>query len=182
MAADDPTHAQPTPDQLAVIAYERLRQIAHSFFARMPPGQTLQPTALVHEAYLKLAEQHPDAFASPAHFVSVGTRAMRQVLVDHARRRGALKRGGDRHRVTLGDVANTGEESVVDILTLDDAIAALASRSPRQAEIVSCRFFGGFSMPEIADAVGASLATVERDWRAARAWLRVHLEDALEPG
>lgn len=153
-----------------------MREIAGSFFARMPAGQTLQPTALVHEAYLKLAEQCPGAFESPSHFVSVGTRAMRQVLVDHARRRGAAKRGGDMHRITLTAVASTGDRSLIDALTLDEAITELAALSPRQAEVVACRFFGGFSMPEIASALGASLATIERDWRGARAWLRVHLE------
>lgn len=177
--ADTPSPSL-TTDQLAVIAYNRMREIAQTFFARVRPGVTLQPTALVHEAYLKLAEQHPEVFASPAHFVSVGARAMRQVLVDHARHRGARKRGGGLCRVTLSDVASTGEQSAVDILILDQGIRELAIVSPRQAQVVEYKFFGGFSMPEIAEATGASLATVERDWRGARAWLKVRLADELE--
>ncbi len=160
-------------------AYRRLREIASGFLGRLAPGHTLQATALVHEAYLKLASEDgavPQLAAE--HFVSLAARAMRQVLVDHFRGKSAQKRGGDRQRVTLSEVADiAADDDWVDLLALDEALSELVTLSSRQAEVVEMRFFGGFSMPEIADALHTSVATIEREWRRARAWLRVRLED-----
>lgn len=153
-------------------AYAELRRLAEKYLGA--PGQTLQPTAVVHEAYLKLAQSHPDAWESREHFLAVAARAMRQILVDAARRRLTAKRGGDRARVTLTGLAE-GSESGLDALVLDDALSRLALVDERLSRVVELRFFGGLSVPEVAQVLGQSSATVERDWRKARAWLRVQL-------
>lgn len=158
--------------------YARLRQIAGNLFRGLPAGHTLQPTALVHEVYLKLADQEPDAVKSRAHFVSMGARTMRQVLVDHYRRTHAGKRGGARRRVTLYDISAPGGDSPENLLALDQAIDALSRLSQRSATVVEMKFFCGSTTEEIAAALDVSLATVEREWRSARAWLRVWLDDA----
>lgn len=160
-------------------AYQRLREIASGFLAKLAPGHTLQATALVHEAYLKLADGDgtiPEVAAE--HFVSLAARVMRQVLIDHFRGKSAQKRGGDRQRVTLSEVADVAaDDDWVDLLALDEALSELAALAARQAQVVEMRFFGGFSMPDIAAALHTSVATIEREWRRARAWLRVRLED-----
>ncbi len=137
-----------------------------------------QPTALVHEAWMKIARHRPEEFRDRDHFRSLAARAMRQLLIDQARARSAHKRGGDPVQVTLSGIGAAGADEVVDVLSVDAALRALAEVDPRRAQVVELRFFGGLTVPEIAEATGASVATVERDWRAARAWLRVHLEGA----
>ena len=169
-----------TTDALATLAYDRLRAIAGRLFASMPVGHTLQPTAVVHEAYLKVAETDPDAFVDFGHFVNVAAQAMRQVLVDYYRQKRTSKRGGDQLRITLLDFAGPTQPAEVDVLALDAALTRLSRLNERQARVVELKFFGGFSMPEISTAIGASLATVERDWRRARAWLQAELDEEAE--
>jgi RNA polymerase sigma factor (TIGR02999 family) len=168
-----------TPGQRAMneafsLVYEELRRLA-SAVRRDDRAATLSPTALVNEAWLKLAANPPAAFTSPLHFKRIAARAMRQVLVDAARRRNAAKRGGDDAVVVfddaLGPVAWGG-----DLIRLDDALRDLARISPRQAQMVECRFFGGLEVSETAAVLGISEATVLRDWRAAKAWLATALQ------
>jgi len=161
-------------DGLLSTAYEELRRIAEIHMRREYAGHTLQATALVHEAFLRLADQ--DArWNDRAHFCAVASQAIRRILVDHARSKGRAKRGGDRNRVTLHDHDAVTGLPGVDILDLEEALEGLAALHARQARIVELRFFGGLTMPEIAEALGVSVRTVEGDWRMARAWLRREL-------
>jgi RNA polymerase sigma factor (TIGR02999 family) len=158
-------------DQLFSLAYEELRRLASSV-KRGDPSSTLSPTALVNEAWMKLANSRGLEAASPLHFKRIAARAMRQLLIEAARRRHAHKRGGDgRIFVTFDDSihsAATGEE---ELLALEDALTELSKLEPRQAAIVESRFFGGLEISEIANLLAISEATVLRDWRAAKAWL-----------
>ena len=155
--------------------YEHLRALANNYFSGRP-GQTLQPTALVHEAYLRLARSDTERFNSRSHFVATAATAMRQILTDAARRRTAHKRGGpDQERVSLSGVGDDGK-SAVDVLALDNAMSRLEALSKRQARIVELRYFGGLTVPETAEALEVSTATVEKEWRRARAWLAKELQ------
>jgi RNA polymerase sigma factor (TIGR02999 family) len=159
-----------TVDTMFSVAYEELRRLA----ARVRLGEssaTLNPTALVHEAWIKLAASPGFAAASPLHFRRIAARAMRQVLVDAARRRRALKRGGGAALVTFDESLQAPQHTADQVLALHEALDALAAASPRQAAIVECRFFAGLEVRETAEALGISEATVLRDWRVARAWL-----------
>ncbi len=156
---------------LAPDAYEALRRLAASYLSRERAGHTLQPTALVHEAFLRLANS---AFSDPTHFRAAAAIAMRRILVDHARTKGAQKRGGDRLRITLIEGV-TADEPELDLLALDEALDELGRASPRRARIVELRYFGGLTVPEVADSIGVSTRTVEGDWLFARAWLRKRL-------
>lgn len=164
------------PPELSPSVYGHLRAIAGSYFRGRGSDDTLQPTALVNEAFMKLATHEAAEFASREHFVAVAARAMRQILVDHARRRSAEKRGGNRRPVTLNDVPVGDEGRVVDRIALDDALGRLAALNARHARVVELRYFGGLSVPEVAGALGISVATVEREWKQARAWLLVQLD------
>ncbi len=166
-------------DQLFSLAYEELRRLAAAV-RRGDPGATLSPTALVHEAWLKLAASPPFDAASPLHFRRIAGRAMRQVLVDAARRRNAAKRGADLAFVTFDEAlhADARAGSAEDVLALDAALEQLARVSPRQAAMVESRFFGGFDAKETAEMLEISEATVLRDWRAAKAWLARELRRA----
>jgi RNA polymerase sigma factor (TIGR02999 family) len=155
-------------DRLLPLVYEDLRRVAHRQLDREGGGHTLQTTALIHEAYLKLASGGAMSATSRAHFLAIAARAMRQVLVDYARRRKAAKRGGGVISVTLGDQAGTPDTSADDLLALDDALKQL---DPRQRQVIECRFFGGMEEKDIAEALGVSERTVRRDWVKARAWL-----------
>lgn len=158
-------------DTLFSLAYEELRRLA-SAIRRDDPGATMNPTALVNEAWLKLAASPGLAFTSSLHFRRVAGRAMRQVLVEAARRRKATKRGGGQALVTFDEAMGVGAVTAgADLLALDDALESLARLSPRQAQIVESRFFGGLEAREVAALLDVSEATVLRDWRAARAWL-----------
>jgi len=166
-------------DQLFSLAYEELRRLASSV-KRGDPSSTLSPTALVNEAWLKLAKQPGIAAASRLHFKRIAARAMRQLLVEAARRRNAHKRGGDGEVIFVSfddslDGAATGQES---LLALDTALTELARLEPRQALIVESRFFGGLEVGEISSLIGISEATILRDWRAAKAWLGLALRRA----
>lgn len=157
--------------------YESLRRLARRHFNHAD-GHTLQPTALVHEAFLKIAAADADRFADEAHFAAVAITAMRQIMVDHARARNAQKRGGsDQHRVTLSGVSDTDGTALVDLLALDAAISKLAALDERQSKAVELRYFAGLKVDEIAVALETSVATVERDLRKAKAWLRVALAE-----
>ena len=155
-------------ERLVPLVYEDLRRVAHRQLDREGGGHTLQTTALIHEAYLKLAGGGSVSATSRAHFLAIAARAMRQVLVDYARRRKAAKRGGGVISVTLGDEPQPADASAEDLLALDDALEQL---EPRQRQVIECRFFGGMEEHDIAAVLGVSERTVRRDWVKARAWL-----------
>lgn len=169
------------PDALARVVYAELRRRAARALRREGEGHTLQPTALVHEAWMRLDGQHDARWESRTQFFAVAAQMMRRVLVDHARTRRALKRGGAPVQVTLGEVdrvVSPRPETVVDavdLLALDDALARLAELDPRKARLVELRYFAGLSIPECAAALGISQATVGREWAVARIWLRREL-------
>ena len=165
-------------EEIFPLVYGELRKIAQHLFVRESAGHTLQPTALVHEAYLKLVDQKRADVKSRTHFIAVGAQAMRRLLVDHARKRGAAKRGSSKPKVDLMDVLDftPGQELDIDqILNVHDALERLTQFDQRQALIVTLRFFGGLKVEEIADVIGVSVGTVARDWRHARAWLQVEI-------
>lgn len=154
--------------------YDRLRALAHRHFSG---AHTLQPTALVHEAYMKLAAYDTERFTDQAHFVATAITAMRQIMVDHARAKARLKRGGPHaQRVTLTGIEGWQGGQLVDVLGLDQALTQLAELDERQARAVELRFFGGLSVAEVAQVLEVSVPTAERDLRRARAWLRMTLE------
>jgi RNA polymerase sigma-70 factor, ECF subfamily len=156
--------------------YDELRRVAGALLRRATPvGGTLQATALVHEAWIRLSGLEGFAWENREHFLSLAARAMRHVLVDHARRRNSIKRGGDFDRVPLDAVVVAYEEQSVDLEKLEAALKQVEERDPAAARIVECRFFGGMTMEEIARATGVSVRTVEREWAHVRAWLRREL-------
>jgi len=159
------------PGELFPLVYGELRKLARGQLRRHPAGETLRPTALVHEAYLKLVDQTRVRVNDREHFFALAARAMRQILVDHARRRSARKRGGDAIRTTLSEEDTPVEIRAIELLTLDHALTRLESLEPRLAEVVELRFFGGLSVEETAAALDLSSRTVKRDWRKARAFL-----------
>ena len=165
---------RPDLDHLFSATYEELRRLARSVRSDHPAA-SLSPTTIVNEAYLKLASSLRIEPESRTHFKRLAARAMRQVLVEAARRRGANRRGGDWHRITFDAALQVETASFEEILLLDMALEELARLSPRQAAMMECRFFGGLSTAETAEALGVSEATLNRDWRAARAWLSVEL-------
>ena len=160
---------------LVPLVYAELRALAGAVFREQQVEHTLQPTALVHEAFLKLAGPDDVAWESRAHFFAVAAKAMRHILADHARRKRAEKRGGDRQRVTLTAWSTPATEQTLDLVAFDDALARLAEIDPRQARVVELRFLGGMTMPEVAAVLEISQSSVEREWRMARAWLRREL-------
>jgi len=161
--------------RLMPLIYAELRGLAGSFFRRQQKDQTLQPTALVHEAYLRLVDQTNIQWASRAHFMAVASLAMRQILADHARRRGAEKRGGDWNRMSLDRAVAPSAGSEIDIEQLDDALTRLESLDERRHRVVLLRYFGGLTVDDAATLMGVSASTVEGDWRSARAWLSMEL-------
>jgi RNA polymerase sigma factor (TIGR02999 family) len=161
-------------DQVFSLVYEELRRIAGSV-RRRDPAATLNPTALVNEAWLKLAASPPAGVQSPLHFKRIAARAMRQVLIEAARRRQTSKRGAGAVLVTFDESLGPLESWSHDLIGLDDALKELAQLSPRQARLIECRFFGGMDVAETAALLEVSEATVLRDWRAARAWLALRL-------
>ena len=160
-------------DELLPLVYEELRTLAAARMAQENPGHTLDATALVHEAYLKLAGQQ--SFASRNHFLRAAGESMRRILVDHARGRNADKRGGRRQRVSLEESVRW-TESPDHILALEDALRRFAEEEPHKAELVALRFFAGMTIPEAASTLGVSVPTAERWWAFARTWLFVDLE------
>jgi len=159
-----------------------LRRLASGYLARERPDHTLQPTALVNEAFLLLVDQRNQSWESRNHFLAIAATAMRRVLTEHARSRLAQKRGGGAHRVTLFEVESALDEEPEALLALDDALEQFARVDPDNARLVELRYFGGLDTADTAELIGVSTRTVERGWRAARAWLRERLaEDGLEP-
>jgi RNA polymerase sigma factor (TIGR02999 family) len=165
-------------DQLVALIYDELRRLSSGLLRRERPGHTLQPTALVHEAVLRLFR--PDALAGPrgrAQFLAAAARAMRQVLVDHARRRAADKRGGGRERLPSDDVLDHFAQQRLDLLAVHEALNQLAGLHERQSQVVELRFFGGYTVEEIAEQLAVSVSTVESDFRKATAFLRGQLSE-----
>lgn len=162
-------------DRLIPVVYDELRRLAGSYMANERPDHTLQPTALVHEAYFRLVGQRDVRWRNRAHFFAVAATAMRRLLIDHARRHRAEKRGGGR-RVTLShELADDGGTEILDVLALEEVLARLEELDRRQAKVVELRFFGALEVEEVAEVLGVSPATVKRDWRHARAWIRREL-------
>lgn len=167
-------------EALVPLVYDHLRGIARRHLAREHPGHTLTTAALVHEAYLDLLNQAAVEWTDRLHFYAIASRTMRRVLVWHARKRNAVKRGSG-HLVTLDEqvaIAAGSDAAADELLALDDAMARLEQFDARLCRVVECRHFGGLSVEETAEALGTSPATVKRDWQAARAWLRIALDGA----
>lgn len=164
-------------DELLPLVYGKLRMLAAELMSRERVDHTLQPTALVHEAYLKLIDQSRAQWQDRAHFFSVAAQALRRILVDHARRHAAAKRGGVCRRLQLDEGLIAAYEQTVDLLALDDALSRLTRRDGQRARVVELRFFGGLTVDEAARVLGISSRTVERQWRYARAWLYRELSD-----
>ena len=162
---------QSARDELMPLVYGELRRLAGDRLRSERPDHTLQATAIVHEAYLKLVDQTRVQWAGRAHFFAIAARLIRRILVDHARRRAAGKRGGDRVRVTLDERLLAPGLRELDLVVLDDAMRELAELDPELAGLVELRFFGGLTIEETAAALGVSAATVKREWATARAWL-----------
>jgi RNA polymerase sigma factor (TIGR02999 family) len=158
-------------DRLLPLVYDQLRLLAQDMMERERSDHTLQATALVHEAYLKLVDQTRVQWRDRAHFFAVAAQAIRRILVDHARGHGRAKRGGGRAKLTLIEGRLAADEQTVDIVALDEALATLAADHPQHARIVEMRFFAGLTTEETAAVLGVSTRTVERKWRYARAWL-----------
>jgi RNA polymerase sigma-70 factor, ECF subfamily len=165
-----------TASDLAPLVYDDLRRVAAALMAREPAGITLQPTALVHEAFLRMVDQSRVQWRGRAHFLAIGARMVRRVLIDTARARRADKRGGGIAHVTLADVPALTDRSSLDLEALDAALRDLAAADARAAQVVELRFFGGLTEEQIALVLGVTDRTVRNDWRAARAWLQRVLE------
>jgi RNA polymerase sigma factor (TIGR02999 family) len=170
LAASTLGDAQAT-DRLMTLVYAELKRLAAHYLRGERPDHTLQPTALVNEAYLQLVDQKNHRWQNRAHFVGVAAQLMRRILVDHARAHKAAKRGGGEVKVPLDDAFVMSNERSKELLAIDEALERLAARDPQQSRIVELRFFGGLSVEETAGVLGISTATVKRDWSVARAWL-----------
>lgn len=163
-------------ERLLPLVYAELRKLADGYLRRERPDHTLQATALVHEAFLKLSGQRDTDWQSKQHFLAIAATAMRRILVDHAREKQTLRRGGDRAREILESDLVATESDDTDLVALDEALTQLAEFDPRKVKVVEMRFFVGLSLEETAAALGVSDATVKREWRTARAWLRRELD------
>ncbi|HEU4389593.1 MAG TPA: sigma-70 family RNA polymerase sigma factor [Blastocatellia bacterium] len=159
-------------ERLIPVVYDELRRQAATYLRRERPGHTLQATALIHEAYLRLINQENIDWQNRAHFYAIAARLMRQILVDHARKRKAGKRGGSDIKVSLEDAMVVSPGRSVDLVALDEALTGLAALDPQQSRVVELRYFSGLSVEETAEVLGISTRTVKRDWNVAKAWLR----------
>lgn len=168
-------------DPLTTQVYDELKAIARGLLRSRARSETLQPTALVHEAYLKIGRGAPFASTDRAHFFALAAKAMRQLVIDHARRRRAAKRGGGLVRVDLGGRDMAGQQTMTDALDVHEALEKLALLDQRQAQVVELRYFGGLDVPTIAELLAVSVATIEREWRSARAWLAARLKPMRSP-
>jgi RNA polymerase sigma factor (TIGR02999 family) len=160
-----------TPSRLLPLVYDELRRLAAQYLSRERPDHTLQPTALVHEAFLRLVDQTRATWQDRAHFFRTAARAMRHILVDHARAHAAAKRGGLARRLSLEEAAIEPAERAADLVALDEALQSLTEMDERKARIVELRFFGGLSVDETAEVLGVHRTTVMRDWEIAKLWL-----------
>jgi RNA polymerase sigma factor (TIGR02999 family) len=158
-------------DKLVPLVHEELRRLARRYMRREHAGHTLQTSALVNEAYLKLIDQREVRWRNRTHFFAIAAQLMRRILIDHARRHHYQKRGGGAYKLSLDEAALVIQERAADLVALDDALSELAEFDPRKSQIVEMRFFGGMSAEEVAEALSCSLRTVEREWRKAKAWL-----------
>jgi RNA polymerase sigma-70 factor, ECF subfamily len=163
--------------KLIPIVYGELRRLAASYMRRERVDHTLQPTALVHEAYLKLIEQRSANWQSRSHFFGVAAQLMRRILIDHARGHSRQKRGGEKRKISLDDALVFSEQQADELLAVDDSLDRLAKVDPRQARVVELRFFGGLNVDEAAEVLGVSPKTVKRDWSVAKAWLHADLKE-----
>ena len=170
--------SDPQVVRLMPVVYDELRRIAARYMSRERPGQTLQATALVNEAFMRLASERPREFAGRTHFLAIAALSMRQILVQRARARRALKRGARPEQITLDERLLADEGRSIDMLALDEALTRLAALDPGQARIVELRYFGGLTVEETAEAIGVSPATIKREWAVARAWLKRALDSA----
>ena len=165
------------PDEVFPLVYDELRRQAHAYLRRERPGHTLQTTGLINETYIKLREQRNFEWESRAHFFAICAVLMRRILVDYAKSKHRVKRGGHAEHLTIDGLAlEGGPRPDVDVLALDDALNRLAQFDPTQARIVELRYFSGFTIEETASVLGISDSTVKREWRVAKAWLRHELE------
>ncbi len=162
-------------DELVPMVYQELRRLANSYLQRERSNHTLQPTALVHEVYLRLAEQEKAVFQNRAQFFGLAAKIMRNVLVDHARTQKRAKRGGSQIKLSLTEADRFDNREDIDLIALDDALNELATTNPQHSQIVELRYFAGLTIEETADVLSVSPATVERSWKFARAWLRTQL-------
>jgi RNA polymerase sigma factor (TIGR02999 family) len=167
-------------DQLLPVVYDELRAVAAAMMCQERPDHTLEPTALVHEAYQKLVDQTRAQWRDRAHFFAVAAQVIRRILVDHARGHDRAKRGGGRTKLALDERLVAAYENMVDLVALDEALERLAASQPQQAQVVEMRFFSGLTIEETAAVLRVSTSTVERDWRCARAWLYRALSDATD--
>jgi RNA polymerase sigma factor (TIGR02999 family) len=163
-------------DRLMPAVYRELRALARRHLSHERPDHTLQSTALVHEAYLKLVNQKEAQWQNRAHFFAIAAQSMRRILIDHARRRKRAKRGSEPTQITLTEELSVSEPSQVDALALDSALTSLERLDPQQGRIVELRFFGGLTIEETAEVMGISTGTVKREWRVAKAWLYQRLQ------
>jgi RNA polymerase sigma-70 factor, ECF subfamily len=159
-------------DRLMPVVYTELRQLAHWYMRRERPGHTMQTTALIHEAYLRLVDQNQVRWQHQAHFFGIAARLMRQILIEHARSHTRAKRGGGVGTISLDEAAIVSQARATELLALDDALERLATIDPRKSQVVELRFFGGLSVEEAAQVLNIAPNTVLRDWRMAKAWLR----------
>ncbi|OLE54525.1 MAG: RNA polymerase subunit sigma-70 [Acidobacteria bacterium 13_1_20CM_3_53_8] len=158
-------------DKLTPLVYEELRRLAHRYMNREQPGNTLQTTALVNEAYLRLVKRKNVRWQNRAHFFAVAAQVMRHILIDHAREHHYAKRGGDARKISLDQVTLMSPERAKELIALDEALEALARIDPRKSRIVELRYFGGMTIEEVAEVLKIAPVTVQREWRAAKAWL-----------
>jgi RNA polymerase sigma factor (TIGR02999 family) len=163
-------------DELMPLVYKELHRLAHKYMGRERPGHTLQASALVNEAYLRLIDQKNCTWQNRAHFLGIAAHIMRRILVDHARSRGYQKRGGDAVRVDVEKAMIESPTRAAEVVALDDALGILAEIDPRKSQLVELRFFGGLSIEETAEVLQVSPGTVMRDWTLAKAWLRREIE------
>jgi RNA polymerase sigma factor (TIGR02999 family) len=164
-------------DELASQVYSELRRLARYYLSQERPGHTLQPSDLVHEAYLRLVDEKEVDWQNRAHFFGLAAVRMRRILVEHARGRQAAKRGGGERRLSLSEADRLAEKSDVNLLALDDALQRLETLDPQKARVVELRYFGGLTIEQTAEALRISPATVKRDWSMARAWLRSEISN-----
>jgi RNA polymerase sigma factor (TIGR02999 family) len=169
-------------DKLMPVVYSELQALARRYLARERPGHTLQATALVHEAYLKLVDQRRVQWQNRAHFFGVAAQMMRRLLIDHARRQKRAKRGSAGTRITLVEGLAASEPIDIDAIALDDALTALERLDPRKGRLVELRFFGGLTVEETAEVMGTSAGTVKRDWQFAKVWLSRHMQAGSSQG
>ncbi len=166
-------------EKLTPLVYDELKRMAHRYVQRERNGHTLQTTALVNEAYLRLAAQEKPSWQNRAHFFAVTAQVMRHILIDYARRRRALKHGGEAQQVPLEDASLMSAHRAEELVALDEALAELKQFDARKSSVVELRYFGGLSLEETAAAMDISMMTVRRDWRAAKAWLFRRMSEAL---